>query len=148
MPALEALDRELRDTDVARARTFGEWLSTGVAFAALLAVDGVMKVAGFHRFHGLVRRFPTLGRHRPGGESIRRTCSAVDRAATLYFKRAWCLQRSATVVCLLRLRGVPAELIFGVQKMPFLGHAWAELEGRVLNDSPVVQRWFRVLERC
>lgn len=123
-------------------------LGTVVAFVSLLMVDASMKLASFHRFYRIVRGFPTLGSPPKNEEAIARTCAAVDRAATFYFKRAWCLQRSATVVCLLRMRGVPAELVIGVRKMPFYGHAWAEMEGRVLNDSPVVQKIYTVLERC
>lgn len=146
--AYEALARELQQTDVAPSRTLLERLSTTVAFGALLLVDGVMKLSGFRRFHRLVERFPTLGSASRPDPTIQRVCTAVDRAATLYFKRAWCLQRSATVACLLRLRGIPAELVFGVRKMPFYGHAWVELGGRVLNDSPIVQTRYTVLERC
>jgi hypothetical protein len=69
-----------------------------------------------------------------GPEIVDRVVAAVDRAAALYFKRAWCLQRSAACVRMLRRRGVPARLVLGVRPMPFYAHAWAELDGRVIND--------------
>lgn len=74
-------------------------------------------------------------------------CSAVDRAAALYFKRAWCLQRSATATFLLRRAGFPAEMVIGVQRMPFAAHAWVELDGEVANDRPGVRETYRVIER-
>lgn len=138
----------LAPADIAAAQTWGERGLTAVAFVALLAVDGVMKIAGFRYFYRMMKSFPTLGKAGDSAGKVAALCPAVDRAAALYFKRAWCLQRSATAVCLLRLRGVPAELVIGVQKMPFYAHAWAEHDGRVANDSPVVQSRFKVMERC
>ena len=126
----------------------GDRVSTAYAFVALLMVDLVVKVAGFKRFHRLVRRFPVLGAGKGSSLGTAKICSAVDRAASLYFKKAWCLQRSATTACLLRLRGVDAELVIAARRMPFSAHAWVELNGEVLNDSPVVQNRFIVLERC
>ena len=71
----------------------------------------------------------------------------VGRAAGAYFKRAWCLQRSAACVYLLRRRGFPANLVLGVRTFPFEAHAWAELRGKVLNDSENFVRRFLVLNR-
>ena len=130
----------------------------GVAEAALALggwcmlalVDVALKAAGFHRFYRLVERCPTLGsqpEHRRA-EVARRTCTAVDRARTYYFKRAWCLQRAAASVCLLRLRGIPAELVIGVRKIPFYAHAWTEVERTVVNDPPAVKSSFAEIVRC
>lgn len=146
MPMDEPLER-LRPMDVTPARTWHERLTALGAFCTLIFVDLVMKLAGFNRFHDLVRRWPTRDQS-TDRETAERICTAVDRAATYYFKRAWCLQRSATATCLLRWNGVPAELVIGVQKAPFYAHAWVEVEGRVLNDHPIVQDRYTVLERC
>lgn len=147
-PALEAALEQLRPRDISPARTFRERASAIGAFFMLLFVDGVMKLAGFHRFYRMLRTWPTVGHPPEDPDAIRRICTAVDRASTYYFKRAWCLQRSATAVCLLRLRGLAAELTIGVQKIPFAAHAWAELDGRVVNDHPEVRKRFFVIERC
>jgi hypothetical protein len=77
-----------------------------------------------------------------------RICEAVDTAAAFYFKRAWCLQRSAAQACLLRTRGLPARLVIGVHRVPFLAHAWVELDGRVVNDDPRVRRFYEAIENC
>lgn len=118
------------------------------AFMALVCVDVTIKFTGFHRFYRALRAWPTLRRPPARADAVREICTAVDRAATFYFKRAWCLQRSATAVFLLRLRGFGAQLAIGVQKIPFYAHAWAELDGRVVNDHPEVQKKYTVLERC
>jgi hypothetical protein len=73
---------------------------------------------------------------------------AVDLAAVLYFKQILCLQRSAATACLLRKHGFPAELVVGVQHVPFLAHAWVELDGSVVNDKPYMTDIYSVLTRC
>ena len=144
------LFEELRPHQAAPAQTLGERLWAAAAWVGLVIFDVLMKALTFRRFHDLVRRFPTLRAKslQAGSDTVEGICSAVDRAAVFYFKRAWCLQRSALTTCLLRLRGVPAEMVIGVQKMPFAAHAWVEREGQVLNDLPMVQKRFVVLERC
>jgi len=75
-------------------------------------------------------------------------CHAVDLAAALYFKPARCLQRSAAAACLLKKFGFPAEMVVGVQQIPFLAHAWVELDGRVVNDKPYMSEIYLELSRC
>jgi hypothetical protein len=150
VPAREALpfQSELSPESVAPAESPRERAEAAVAWCGLLAVDVVLKTAGFDRFLRLVRGWPVLAPRRPDPAAARRITQAVDRAAVRYFKRAWCLQRSATNVCLLRLRGIEAELVIGARKLPFAAHAWVEVEGEVVNNHPVVQQRYAVLERC
>jgi Transglutaminase-like superfamily len=77
-----------------------------------------------------------------------RVCRAVDLASVLYPKQVWCLQRSAATAVLLRKYGIPAELVIGVQQVPFKSHAWVEVGGRIVNDKDSVCERFTVLERC
>jgi hypothetical protein len=123
-------------------------LLTAFAYVALVAIDGVMKTGGFRRLHRLVQRFPVSRRARADVRAAHRICGAVDRAASYYVKRAWCLQRSATAVCLLRLAGHPAQLVIGARRTPFYAHAWAEIGSQVVNDETAVQTSYGVLERC
>ncbi len=118
--------------------------------AALVGVDLLIRVAGFERFHRVVRSVPTrrAGAAGPGREAADAVVRGVDAAAGLYFKRAWCLQRSAAAACLLRLHGFPAELVIGVRRMPFLAHAWVEIDGAVINDDPRVRAFHTPIERC
>ncbi len=118
------------------------------AYVMLIAMDGLMKAGGFRRLHGLVSKFPVRRRRREDVQTAHRICGAVDRAASYYVKRAWCLQRSATAVCLLRLAGYPAELVIGARRTPFYAHAWAEIGRQVVNDESEVQTAYGVLERC
>lgn len=75
-------------------------------------------------------------------------CDGIDLAAALYFKQALCLQRSAATACLLKKHGFPAEMVIGVQQLPFLAHAWVELGGRIVNDKPYISEIYSVLSRC
>lgn len=126
----------------------GRAAKVALAWTALVAVDLLMKIGGFRAVHRLVTRWRVRERGAVTGDEARRLAEAVDQAARWYLKRAWCLQRSAVGVLLLRWRGIPAELVIGVRKVPFYAHAWIELDGLVLNDSPEVQRTFTVMERC
>jgi Transglutaminase-like superfamily len=119
-----------------------------LAYGTLVVIDGVLKLGGFGRMHRLVRGFPVRRRTRAKAETAHRICGAVDRAALYYPKRAWCLQRSAAAVCLLRLAGHPAELVIGAHRLPFYAHAWAEIGREVVNDEQAVQTYYGVLERC
>ncbi|MBS1867785.1 MAG: lasso peptide biosynthesis B2 protein [Acidobacteria bacterium] len=73
---------------------------------------------------------------------------AVDLAAALYFRKVLCLQRSAATVRLLKQHGFAAQLVIGVQQLPFAAHAWVELDGVVFNDKPYMSEIYSVLERC
>lgn len=75
-------------------------------------------------------------------------CHAIDVAAALYFKNLLCLQRSAATARLLKKYGFPAEMVIGVQQLPFLAHAWVEVAGRVVNDKPYMAEIYSVIARC
>jgi hypothetical protein len=74
-------------------------------------------------------------------------CRAVEEACIWYFKRAYCLQRSSVTTWMLRRRGVAAQLVIGYRPVPVDSHAWVEVDGRVVNDRPQYQKFFRVLDR-
>jgi hypothetical protein len=52
--------------------------------------------------------------------------------------KALCLQRSLVLLWLLRRRGIESELRIGVRKdgSALTAHAWIEMAGEFLNDSP------------
>jgi len=89
-----------------------------------------------------------VGTLHPQDVTADQICRAVDLAAALYFKQSLCLQRSAAAACLLKRFGFPAEMVVGVQQVPFLAHAWVELDGRVVNDKPYMSDIYMVLSRC
>ncbi len=120
------------------------WRALG--FLALVAVDLGLLVFRFRRLYSLLERRRWAAR-RADPVTLATICWAVDRAAAGYFKRAWCLQRSVACVLLLRGRGFPARLVLGVRTFPFEAHAWAEVEGTVVNDRPENVERFQVLDR-
>ncbi len=148
MAETEATHQTIRRCCEAECARRSGLLLTLAAYLMLVAIDGLTKVGGFGRMHRLVQRFPVRSRRREDAETAHRICGAVDRAASYYVKRAWCLQRSAAAVCLLRLAGYPAELVIGARRVPFYAHAWAEIGRRVVNDEEAVQTYYGVLERC
>jgi Transglutaminase-like superfamily/Coenzyme PQQ synthesis protein D (PqqD) len=116
------------------------------AFATLLLTDLVLRALGYPRFRRLITGWRVSRRAPPPGDA-QAVCAQVDTAARYYFKCAWCLQRSAATVCLLRLGGWRAHLVLGVHELPFMAHAWVELDGTVINDDPRVRRFYREIDR-
>ena len=113
----------------------------------LLYLDWLMRFAGFTSVYEAVRR-QALRRESEtyAGDGV--LSHAVDLACVFYPKRVLCLQRSAALAVLLRRNGRAAEMIIGAQLLPFLSHAWVEVEGLVVNDKPYVTEIFQVLDRC
>jgi hypothetical protein len=120
---------------------------------AWLVVQGLCELIRFDLVYAL-RGFP--GVHRPlvghsfddsrvDRELTAAVCNAVLIATCLYWKPVLCLQRSVCAVRLLRRRGIPARLVIGYRPVPFLSHAWVEVAGNVVNDSPAYQQRLRVL---
>jgi hypothetical protein len=145
-PAERSPAEEPPEVETAAQASRPRFLSVLRAYAALVAADFVLRSCGYRRFYRLIRGWP-VSRRRGRLVSAAAVCSQVDAAARFYFKRAWCLQRSAATVCLLRRGGRPAQLVVGVHELPFGAHAWVELEGRVINDDPRVRRYYQEIER-
>ena len=81
-----------------------------------------------------------------GSSSERVNLQRNDYACTLYFKRVLCLQRSSATTVLLRRYGWNAELVVGVQTLPFRSHAWVEVAGTVVNDRAEIIGSYKVLK--
>jgi hypothetical protein len=102
-------------------------------------------------FGGIQERVRTAQLQNPCPDEIAtedQICQAIDVAAALYFKNVLCLQRSAATARLLKKYGFRAEMVIGVQQLPFLAHAWVEVAGRVVNDKPYMAEIYSVLARC
>lgn len=117
------------------------------AFVGLLAFDVLLKLGGFQRLIRRVERWPIAAPRTNDREICRRVRGMVDRAQMYYPKKAMCLQHSAVVTCLLRRRGVPAQMVLAAQDFPPKAHAWAEVAGEVVSDSPGVKSKYRELRR-
>lgn len=121
---------------------------TLAALLLLLAANIILKFGGFSSLHRIVGRWLLVVSRRGENDVIATGCQAVNRACIWHPRQALCLQRAAVAVCLMRSLGVPAKMVIGVHKMPFYGHAWAEVDGKVINDHENVQNFFQVLDRC
>jgi hypothetical protein len=120
---------------------------TFAAFIGLLAFDLLLKFGGFHSVVKKVEHWPTSAPCTTDLELCRRVRAMVDRAQMYYPKKAMCLQHSAVVTCLLRRRGVPAEMVLAAQEIPPKAHAWSEVSGEVVNDNQRVKTRYLELRR-
>ena len=133
-------NEKAEDLSLSRRETFS-------AFVGLLAFDLLLKFGGFQRLIGRVARWPIAEPRIADREICLRVRGMVDRAQMYYPKKAMCLQHSAVVTCLLRRRGIPAEMVLAAQTFPPKAHAWAEVAGEVVNDQSSVKSEYRVLKR-
>jgi len=121
------------------------------ALAAFLALDTGFRLLGFGRvFQYVLRRQPRLARWPPaeGRRQAHGTFRAVQNATALYYRRRRdCLPKALATFHLLRRQGIPAELCFGVTKLPFGGHAWVEAYGEILDDDPERPSQYTVIHR-
>jgi Transglutaminase-like superfamily len=69
----------------------------------------------------------------------------VDLAAALFPARARCLERSFALHICLGWCGIQTTVRLGVQPYPFAAHAWLELDGELVGDSPDSIALFRPL---
>lgn len=121
--------------------------STARAYVELILIDLYLLRHDFAALHTCIRNCPVNNTAPvPGTEEA--VCASVDRASIWYLKEVLCLQRSAAAVRLLRKHGIPAHMVIGAQGMPFRAHAWAEVNGRVVNDRPYMTEIYSVLDRC
>ena len=117
------------------------------AFVSLIRFDLYLARGDFEALYDTVRNCSVRQRAvSPDAAGV--ICAAVDMACIWYWKEALCLQRSAATVCLLRKCGVAAQLVIGTQQMPFKAHAWAEVDGHVVNDKRYVGELYAPLDRC
>lgn len=114
----------------------------------LLYFDFMMRLRDFKSLHAFVRNINVRVRSADIDISSTEICHAMDLACVFYFKRVFCLQRSAATTLLLRRHGWKAEMVIGVQVVPFRSHAWVEIDSAVVNDKPYLLDIYSVLERC
>ena len=110
----------------------------------LIRYDVVNATLGFQHISRQVARQPVASRaFEPETESL--VCEAVCLAACFYWKPVLCLQRSVVATRLLRKFGIHSHLVIGYRPAPFFSHAWVEVDGRVVNDSPAYKDRLHVL---
>jgi hypothetical protein len=117
------------------------------AYSTLIRFHACVAHEEFAQLYKAVRDYP-VKKLEYLNYSAEEICAAIDLACIWYWKEVLCLQRSAATVCLLRSCGIRAQLAIGAQSMPFKAHAWAEIDGHVVNDKPYVSEIYAVLDRC
>lgn len=138
-------------------RPFYPWYSQGgdlrpapkasmvlASLVGLAIFDLILWLSSLRVLCSCVKAWPLRGR-KPNSNLAGQMCSAVERASTWYPKQALCLQRSAVTTCLLRSHGLAARMMIGLRPMPFLAHAWVEVEGAVVNDWRPVTKFYQTL---
>jgi hypothetical protein len=116
-----------------------------LAFVSLAAFDVILWLFSFRTLCSYVQAWPIRRVAAATPDITARICNSVQRACTWYPKRTLCLQRSAVTTCLLRIHGVAAQMVIGVRPMPFMAHAWVEVNGAVVNDWPGVKTFYNSL---
>ena len=116
------------------------------AYLELIRFGFHIRRKNFAALHSVVRN-SRVHQHASRRTCLAELCRAVDLACIWYGKKVLCLQRSAAATCLLRRHGIPAQLVIGIQQIPFNAHAWVEVEGRIVSDRPYMREMYAVLER-
>jgi hypothetical protein len=117
------------------------------AYLKLILFDFYLGRRNFAALYKRVREYP-LAKTTPPSDALARITAAMDMACIWYWKEALCLQRSASLTCLLKQHGVPAQMVIGAQQMPFKAHAWVEVDHQVVNDKAYVPKMYAILDRC
>jgi len=118
------------------------------AYWLLICAEFLLGRDDFAAIHALVRKRAVRSLRPDARLALTAFVSAVTLACVFYPKRVLCLQRSAVTTMLLRSGGWPAEMVIGVQSLPFQAHAWVELHGTVVGDKSYVPEIYQELERC
>lgn len=114
-----------------------------LALFELLRYDLQIRFGGFPLVR---RRLPQpASRRRPSRDRAAAICRAMNWATCLYWKPVKCLQKSVATVRLLRRQSLDARVVVGCRPEPFCSHAWVEIGGLVVNDSPLYQSRLPVL---
>lgn len=119
------------------------------SFLLLVFMGLVIRLCGFSQLCRLVKRWPTRNKGPKLGmeKEISSVCLAIETATTLTLSIAYCLRRAAATTCLLRCRGVPAQLVIGVRRLPFSAHSWVEVNGQLIGSPAFSDQGLRVIDR-
>lgn len=119
--------------------------------AAILPLTEIgLRVFGFQRWKELIEKFSPTEQRIPSlpadiqREKAIRFERAVRSAQLHGLTRPNCLERSMALWWMLRRQGLGGELHIGARKEGgrFEAHAWVELDGEILNDSPEVHHHY------
>jgi hypothetical protein len=117
------------------------------AWLLLVSFELAVRFRSFQAIRTTVQRQQIWPTTTTGSIACETLSRAMDYACVFYFKRVQCLQRSSATTLLLRRHGWDAEMVTGVQIIPYNAHAWVEIHGEVVNDKPYMHDIYQVLER-
>lgn len=126
------------------AKSTSRYLLAMRAFVELIRYDVVNSTFGFERIHAKLSRQKVQPKQAIN-DAAAMIPEAVSLAACFYWKPILCLQRSAVATRMLKKQGVDAHMVIGYRPSPFFSHAWVEVDGRVVNDSPAYKERLQVL---
>ena len=114
------------------------------AFLGLAIFDLILFLSSLRSLCACVKAWPVSRQPSPPApNTIGQICSSVQRACVWYPKQALCLQRSAVTTCLLRIYGIASQMVVGVRPLPFLAHAWVEVDNSIVNDWAGVKKLYQ-----
>jgi hypothetical protein len=119
-----------------------------IAAGLVPAMAVALRIVGFNRMQAWLNDVGTpAATAAPTPTVIRAAVLAISRVKRYGLYRGNCLSQSMTLVWLLKRRGAAPDLRLGVRLTgpKFDAHAWVELDGRVLNDTPDVHTRFTPL---
>ncbi len=102
----------------------------------LVRYEFLFRIGGFQGIRRTLQK-PLPSGFPASGVSEAEVCRAVEWALCLYWKPVLCLQRSVATARLLRKQRLDAKVVVGCRPDPFFSHAWVEIDGRIVNDSPL-----------
>ena len=123
-----------------------KWLQMWLVIRALgelARFDIVHAWRGFRAIEQELRSHPVSATDRDDIELL--VGDALSLATCFYVKPVLCLQRSVCSVRLLRDYGCNAKVVIGYRPVPFLSHAWVEIDGHVNRASREYERQMHIL---
>lgn len=115
------------------------------AFFTLAKVHSMLKKKGIGSILAFIKSIKRTKICIPTEHEVQEIIAAVDGASLIYPTKTFCLAWSATFVLLGLQRNWDVHLLIAVQTNPFYAHAWAELDGKVINDDPRVAQLLSII---
>lgn len=121
--------------DRSRIGSLGRVSVFSISYLLIFLCSLLLRVGGLGLVLRVSRSWP-LSPRRQSSTLATPVVELVDASARWFPRRADCVQRSVVAFWVLRWYGIPAALVVGIRRVPFAAHAWVEMAGQVLNDSP------------
>lgn len=104
----------------------------------LAKVHRSLKHQGIKGVLDMIDALPKTNLTIPTQTQIQELANLVDAASVFYPKKTYCLAWASTFVILARKKKWDSQLVIGVQAHPFYAHAWAQIDGKVIHDDPII----------